>query len=154
MNVMDYQAHDVIEDLFKAIENQDMALAQQCLTGNFSSVLLKKNVTGKEFLDMYCRIKEGLPDARFTIENLTTDGASFKANVKITGTHSKTIPSLRKGWHAMKATRKKVNSIITTVEIILRGHQIMEIRNTEKDYGVISGLLRQLQLLPKSYPNI
>lgn len=151
MNVMNYQEYDVIQDLFDAIENENLEVAQECLAGNFSTIVLRKSVSGKEFLDVYRRIKEGMPDAKFTIENLTTDGESFKADIKISGTHSKTIPSLRKGWKSMKPTRKKLNTCVSAVEIVLRGHQIMEIRNVEEDKGVISGLLDQLKLLPKSY---
>lgn len=148
---MNYQEYDVIQELFDAIENENLVEAQECLAGNFSSVILKKSVKGEEFIEVYRRIKEGMPDAKFKIVDLTTDGESFKANVKITGTHSKTIPSLRKGWRAMKPTRIKINTIVTSVEIILRGKQIMEIRNIDEERGVISGLLDQLKLLPKGY---
>lgn len=151
MNVMNYQEYDVIQELFDAIEKENLAEAQECLAGNFSSVILKKSVKGKEFIEIYRRIKEGMPDAKFKVVDITTDGETFKANVKITGTHSKTIPSLRQGWRPMKATRKKINSIVTSVEIVLRGKQIMEIRNLDENKGVIAGLLDQLKLLPKSY---
>ena len=151
MNVMNFQEYDVIQDLFDAIENENMEQAQDCLTGNFSSMILKKSVKGNEFIEVYRRIKEGMPDAKFTIVDLTTDGETFKANVKITGTHTKTIPSLMKGWKSMKPTRKKINSVVTSVEIILKGNQILEIRNVDAKKGVIAGLLDQLQLLPKKY---
>ncbi|MGB4843320.1 MAG: ester cyclase [Ferruginibacter sp.] len=151
MNVMNYQDYDVIQDVFSAIEKQKMEEAQECLAGNFSSVVLKQTVKRDEYIEIYRRIKEGMPDAKFRIVDLSTDGESFRAKVKISGTHSKTIPSLRKGWRPMKATGKKVNAIITSVEITLRGNQIMEIRNLEANKGVIAGLLDQLQLLPKNY---
>lgn len=151
MNVMNYQEYDVIQELFDAIENENLVEAQECLAGNFSSVILKKSVKGEEFIEVYRRIKEGMPDAKFKIMDLTTDGETFKANIKITGTHSKTIPSLRKGWRSMKPTRKKINSVVTSVEIVLRGKQIMEIRNIEENKGVIYGLLDHLKLLPKGY---
>jgi len=151
MNVMNYQEYDVIQELFDAIEKENLIEAQECLAGNFSSVVLKKSVKGKEFLEVYSRIKEGMPDAKFKVEDLTTDGESFKANVKITGTHTKAFPALMKGWRSMKPTRKKINTVVTSVEIILRGKQIIEIRNLEEDKGVISGLLDHLKLLPKNY---
>lgn len=151
MNVMNYQEYEVIQELFDAIANENLVGAQECLAGNFSSVILKKSVKGNEFIEVYRRIKEGMPDAKFKIVDLTTDGESFKASVRITGTHSKTFPSLMKGWRPMKPTRKKVNTVSTSVEIILRGKQIMEIRNLDENRGVIAGLLDQLKLLPKNY---
>jgi hypothetical protein len=151
MDVMNYQEYDVIQELFDAIAKENLAEAQECLAGNFSSVILRKSVKGEEFLEIYRRIREGMPDVKFKVVDITTDGESFKAKVKITGTHSKTIPSLMKGWRSMKPTRKKINGIVTSVEIILRGKQIMEIRNLDENRGVISGLLDQLKILPKSY---
>lgn len=151
MNVMNYQDYDVIEHVFDAIQKEKLDEAQDCFDGRFKAVILKKEVATDEFLDVYRRIKEGMPDAKFKIVDLTTDGESFKANIKITGTHTHTIPSLRKGWKTMKPTGKKINKIVSSVEIILRGDKIMEIRNIEDDKGIIAGLLNELQLLPKSY---
>lgn len=151
MNVMNYQEYEVIQDFFSAVEKADQQAARDCLTGNFTSVVLKRRVSAQEYLEVYSRIKEGIPNVTFKVENLTTDGEIFKANLKITGTHTKTIPSLRKGWHVMKPTQKKVNKIITSIGIILRGNQIMEIRNLENDNGIFFGLLSQLKLLPKNY---
>jgi predicted transcriptional regulator len=150
---MNYQEYDVIQELFDAIEKENLVEAQECLAGNFSSIILKKSVKGEEFIEVYRRIKEGMPDAKFSIVDLTTDGESFKAKIKITGTHSKSFPSLMKGWRAMKPTRRKVNTVVTSVEIVLRGKQIMEIRNIDEEKGIVAGLLDQLKLLPKSYSN-
>lgn len=148
---MNFQDYDVILHVFEAIEKKHFDEAQDCLDGGFSSVILNEKVSGDEYLEIYRRIKEGIPDAKFNIVDLTSDGETFKAKVKITGTHSNVIPSLRKGWKAMKPTGKKVNKIITAVEITLRSDKIMEIRSLETKRGVIAGLLDELRLLPKSY---
>ncbi len=151
MNVMNYQEYDVILEVFDAIEKEKFEKAEDCLADNFSSTILKKEVKKEEFLDMYRRIKEGIPDAKFEILDLTSDGDSFKAKIKIKGTHTHEIPSLMKGWKKMKPTGKKINKIIASVEIILRGDRIIEIRNLKEDKGVISGILGELDLLPKNY---
>jgi predicted ester cyclase len=151
MNVMNYQDYDVIMNVFDAIQKEKYEEAQEYLDGNFSAVILKEKVSRDEFVEVYRRIKEGIPDAKFKILDLTSDGETFKAKVKITGTHKQNIPSLKKGWKAMKPTGKKVNKIITAVEIVLRGDKIIEIRNLNADRGLISGLLDELSLLPKSY---
>lgn len=151
MNVMNYQDYDVIEHVFDAIQKEKLDEAQDCFDGRFKAVILKQEVKRDEYLDVYRRIKEGMPDAKFKIVDLTTDGESFRANVKITGTHTHSFPSLRKGWRAMKPTGKKINKIVSSVEIILRGDKIMEIRNIQDDKGIISGLLQELHLLPKGY---
>lgn len=151
MNVMNYQDYDVIHDVFNAIEKENFDEAKECLDSKFSTVVLKKQVRGDEFLDYYRRIKEGMPDAKFEIVDLTSDGETFKAKIRINGTHTETIPSLKKGWKALKPTGKKINSIVTTVEFLLRSERIMEIRNLKEDKGVVAGLLDKLELLPKNY---
>ena len=151
MNVMNYQDYDVILDVFDAIDKNNFEEAKGYLDSKFSAVVLKQPVKGEEFLDIYRRIKEGMPDAKFEIVDLTSDGETFKAKIKITGTHTKTIPSLKKGWKALKPTGKKIDSIVTTVEFFLRSDRIMEIRNLKEDKGVVAGLLDKLKLLPKNY---
>lgn len=151
MNVMNYQEYDVIEHVFEAIQNERMDEAQECLDGNFKSMILNKTVSRDEYLEVYRRIKEGIPNARFKIVDLSTDGETFKANIKITGTHTHAIPPLKKGWKTMKPTGKRINKVVSSVEIVLRGNRIMEIRNLDEHKGVISGLLDELKLLPKSY---
>ena len=151
MDEMNYQYYEVIEQVFNAIANKNIDKAQEYLDGNFKSVVLNKTVSGDEYLDVYRRIKEGMPDAKFQIKDLTSDGDTFKANIKITGTHSHTMPALRKGWKSFKPTGKRVNKVITSVEVVLRGNRILEIRNLEENKGVISGLLSELELLPKKY---
>lgn len=151
MNVMNYQDYDVILDVFKAIEKDNFDEAQECLDGKFSSVILKKTMKAEEYIEVYRRIKEGMPDAKFEIIDLTSDGETFKANLKITGTHTHTMPALAKGWKSMKKTGKKINMIVTSVEIVLRSDKIMEIRNLNPEKGVAAGLLEGLDLLPKDY---
>jgi len=148
---MNYQDYDVILDVFKAIEKDKFEEAQECLDGRFRSVILKKEVKGEEYLELYRRIKEGMPDAKFEIVDLTSDGETFKAKLKIKGTHTHTMPSLKKGWKSSKKTGKKINKIVTSVEIVLRSDKIMEIRNLKPGNGVAAGLLDELNLLPKSY---
>lgn len=153
MNVMNYQDYDVIMDVFKAIEKDKFDEAHECLDGKFTSVILEKKVSRDEYLDIYRRIKEGMPDAKFEIIDLTSDGETFKAKLKIKGTHTQTMPALKKGWKNMKKTGKKVNKIVASVEIVLRSDKIMEIRNLNPGKGIAAGLLDELNLLPKSYMN-
>ena len=151
MNVMNYQDYDVILDVFKAIEKDKFDEAQECLDGKFSSVILKKTVKAEEYVEVYRKIKEGMPDAKFEIIDLTSDGETFKAKLKIKGTHTHTMPALTEGWKNMKKTGKKINKVVTSVEIVLRSDKIMEIRNLNPEKGVAAGLLDVLNLLPKGY---
>lgn len=152
MNEMNYQDYDVILDIFKAFQDKNMEEASLCLDPNFKSIVLNEQVKKDEYLDVYRRIKEGIPDAKFTIVDLMSDGDVFKAKIRVTGTHSATMPALKKGWKPYKPTGKKINKIVTSMEIVLRGSQIFEIRNCVEGRGIASGVLDSLQLLPKNYP--
>lgn len=153
LNAMNYQSYDVIHEVFKALEKENMEVAKECLDGKFKTYVLNEEVTAHQYLDAYRRIKEGMPDAKFEIIDLTTDGETFKAKLRIRGTHTKTIPSMKKGWKNLKPTGKKVNKIVAYLEIVLRSNRIMEIRNLKNGRGVVAGLLDELNLLPKSYSN-
>jgi len=151
MNVMNYQDYDVILDVFDSFEKENPDQIQEHFDAGFRSVVLNETAKREEYIELYRRIKEGMPDAKFKILDLTSDGETFKAKIKITGTHSKTIPSLKKGWRPMKATGKKINKIITSLEFIIRNNRILEIKPVENRKGFFAGLLAELQLLPKSY---
>ncbi|MEO7444473.1 MAG: ester cyclase [Ferruginibacter sp.] len=151
MNEMNYQDYDVILDVFKAFQEQKMDEASNCLDPNFKSVILNEQVKKEEYVEMYRRIKEGMPDAKFTIVDLMSDGDVFKLKIKVTGTHTGVMPSMKKGWKTSKPTGKKINKIVTSLEIVLRGSNIYEIRNCVEGKGIVSGVLDGLHLLPKSY---
>ena len=148
---MNYQDYDVIHTVFEAIEKENMDEACECLCGNFKSVVLKEPVSREEYIEAYRRIKEGIPDAKFRIVGLTSDGDAFKAKIRVMGTHSCTIPPLKRGWKSMKPTNRKINKVVGAVEIVLKADRIIEIRNTDDEKGVIAGLLDELHLLPKNY---
>lgn len=151
MNVMNYQSYDVIHEVFNALQKENMERAEELLDGKFKTEVLREEVNGVEYLDVYRRIKEGMPDAKFEIIDLTTDGDTFKAKLKIKGTHTKPLPSMKRGWKTLKPTGKRINRVVTSVEIVLRSNRIIEIRNLEEGKGVVAGLLNVLDILPKSY---
>lgn len=148
---MNFQDYEVILHVFEAMEKKKADEVRECFTGNFKSVILNEEVSVTQYLDVYNRIKEGMPDAKFTITDLTSNGDSFKANVKITGTHTHEFPPFKKGWRKLKPTGKKVSKTITAVEILLKGNRILEIKNLNSGNGVVAGMLDELHLLPKSY---
>ncbi|MBS4043263.1 MAG: ester cyclase [Chitinophagaceae bacterium] len=151
MNLMNYLDYNVIIDVFDAFEKEEYDLAEKRLDNKFNSTILDKEVSKTEFVELYKKIKMGMPDAVFSIENLILNGDSLTGKVKITGTHTHPMPPLKRGWKSGKPTGKKINKIVSSIEVIMKGSKILEIRNVKEKKGVAAGLLNELDLLPKSY---
>ena len=151
MNAMNYQDPEVINEVFKDIQKGEFENADEKLTENFRATILDKEVSKEEYLDTYKCIKEGMPDAKFTLDNMSTDGDLFKAKLKIKGTHSQKIPSLRAGVKSIKATGKKINAVLGELRFRLRGERIIEIDSPEGKKGIMKNLLKHLNLEPKKF---
>jgi predicted ester cyclase len=151
MNLMNYLDYNVVIDVFEALQNEQYDLAEKRLDNKFNSIILNEEVSKSEFVAMYKKIKEGMPDAHFSVEDLMLNGDSLFAKIKITGTHTHKMPAFKKGWKSGQATGKKVNKIVSTIEVIMKGNKILEIKNVKQNNGVAAGLLNELNLLPKNY---
>jgi predicted ester cyclase len=151
INAMNYQDPTVIDEVFKDIQKGEFESADEKLTDNFKSTIMDKEVSKEEYLETYKCIAVGMPDVKFSLNNMSTDGDVFKAKLRIRGTHTKRIPSIHGGVKSIKATGKKVNAYIAELRFRLRGEKIIEISNASEKKGVIKNLLRHLDLEPKKY---
>ena len=107
-------------------------------------MLLGKEVNRPIYISAYRSVLEGIPDLRITVQNIRTDGSSINALVKISGTNTHAIPALMKGWQEIPATNKKVDGLITELEITIKDGKIEEIRSTHDTRGLFTGLLDNL----------
>jgi hypothetical protein len=107
-------------------------------------MLLGKEVNRPIYLSAYRSLLEGIPDLRITVQNIKTDGSSIKVLVKISGTNTHAIPALMKGWQEIPATNKKVDGLITELEITIKDGKIEEIRSAHDTRGLFAGLLDNL----------
>lgn len=151
MNLMNYLDYNIIIDVFEALQKEDYELAEKSLDNKFNSSIHSNGVSKKEFVELFRNIKIGMPDAVYAIENLILNGDSLMAKIKIAGTHTHTMPALQKGWKSYKPTGKKINKIVSSIEVIMKGDKILEIRNNKENSGVAEGLLKELELFPKNY---
>jgi predicted ester cyclase len=136
--------NNLINEMFYDIQAGKFERANVLLADDFRGTLLGKEVNKPVYLSAYRSLLEGIPDLRIHIQNVRTDGTRINARVKISGTNTHAIPALMKGWHEIPATNKKVDGLVTELEIILKDDKIEEIRSAHNARGLLVGLLESL----------
>jgi len=136
--------NNLINEMFYDIQVGQFERANVLLADEFRGTLLGKEVNRPIYLSAFRSLLEGIPDLRITVQNIRTDGSSINVRVKISGTNSHGIPALMKGWHEIPATNKKVNGLITELEITIKDDKIEEIRSAPNTRGLFAGLLDNL----------
>jgi predicted ester cyclase len=151
MNVYNLQNHHVIQEAINVILQGEEHELSDVFSNSFNTTVLKKEVGLKKYVEIFKKLQEAIPDLKVEVEDLIMDGDIFKAKLKVTGTHKNEMKSLKRGWHNMKATDTKINKVVSSIEVSLKGNKVDEIKHIDENNGFVSGLLRELDLLPKSY---
>jgi len=135
---------NLINEMFYDLQTGKFERANVLIADDFRGMLLGKEVNRPIYISAYRSVLEGIPDLRITVQNISTDGSSINALVKISGTNTHAIPALMKGWQEIPATNKKVDGLITELEITIKDGKIEEIRSTHDTRGLFTGLLDNL----------
>jgi hypothetical protein len=136
--------NNLINEMFYDIQAGKFENANVLLADDFRATLLGKEVNRPIYLSAFRSLLEGIPDLKITVQNIRTDGSRINARVKISGTNTRMIPALMKGWQEIPATNKKVNGLITELEISIKDDKIEEIRSADHTRGLFAGLLDNL----------
>ena len=136
----------VINEVFTEIGAGKFDMAGSKLSDSFSATVLGKKISKTEYLHTYRSLLQGIPDLKLDLKDLKEDGTKVKARLTLSGTHSKSIPALMNGWHEITATGKKIDGLVSDLEITLKDDRIEEIRNVDANKGMLVGLLGKLGL--------
>ena len=79
---MNYQDPTVINEVFKDIQKGEFENADEELTENFRATILDKEVSKEEYLDTYKCMKEGMPDAKFSLDNMSVTEMFLRQNLE------------------------------------------------------------------------
>lgn len=142
-------SNNLVNEIFMDMENGKFDKANRLLSDNFKSKLLGKEVNKPVYISAYRSLLKGFSDLRLNIKGVKSDGTKATARLEMSGTNSQTIPALMNGWLEIPATHKKIDSLITDLEIILKDDKIEEIRNAGNAKGLFVSLLEQLGMDPK-----
>lgn len=143
--------NSLINEVFFDIETGKFERANAVLADDFRAFLLGKEVNRPIYISAFRSLRQGIPDLKFTIQNVKMNGDKVIAKLKITGTNSHSIPALMKGWHEIPATNKKVDGLLAELEITLKDDRIEEIRNVKNTRGIFVSLLENLGLDYKKF---
>jgi hypothetical protein len=143
--------NNLITEVFADIETGKFEQANAILADDFRALLLGKEVTRPIYISAFRSLKQGIPDLKIMIQNVKTVGDKTTAKLKISGTNSRSIPALMKGWHEIPATHKKVEGLLADLEITLKDGKIEEIRNVKNTRGMFVSLLENLGLDYKKF---
>jgi predicted ester cyclase len=143
--------NSLITEVFIDMESGKFEEANAFLADDFRALLMGKEVNRPIYISAFRSLRQGIPDLKFTIQNVKTNGDKVTAKVKITGTNSHAIPALMKGWHEIPATNKKVEGLMADLEITLKNGKIEEIRNVKNTRGMFVSLLENLGLDYKKF---
>jgi hypothetical protein len=143
--------NNLIKEIFTDIEAGKFDKANALLADNFRAVLLGKEVNRPIYMSAYRSLLQGMPDLKFDVLSVRSAGGRATATLKLSGTNSRAIPALMKGWHEMPATNTRIDGLITDLEIILKDDKIEEIRNAQHTRGLFASLLENLDMNYKKF---
>ncbi len=151
MNVYNLKNPNVIQDAFDVILTGNKDELSDVFSNSFKTSILKREVGLSKFVETFEKLKEAIPDLKVEVVDITTNGDTFKAKLKLSGSHTNELKSLKRGWHNMEATDTSFDKVMSKVEVSLKGNKVDEIRHLDEKKGIVSGVLKELDLLPKSY---
>ncbi len=143
--------NNLITEVFTDIETGKFEKASAILSDDFRALVLGKEVNRPIYISAYRSLLRGIPDLKFNVQNMKSDGNKVIAKLKVSGTNSHAIPALMHGGHEIPATNKKVEGLIMDLEITLKDDKIEEIRNAKNSRGLFIGLLEHLGMDYKKF---
>ncbi len=135
---------NLINEVFYDMQAGKFERANILFADHFRGTLLGKEVNRPMYISAYRSLLEGIPDLKINVQEISTDGSVITAKVKISGTNTQTMPSLIRGRQEIPATNRRVNGLISELEITIKDGRIEEIRSPRNTRGLFAGLLDKL----------
>jgi predicted ester cyclase len=137
---------NVVNEVFTDLQKGQFNRAGDLLADNFHSTILGKAVDKSGYISTYRAILQGMPDMKFHVQDVRTEGGKITVKVSLSGTNNLPIPALMKGWRQIPATHKKIEGLVAGLEVTLNGDKIEEIKSQGQEKGLFINLLDHLGL--------
>jgi hypothetical protein len=135
----------IVEEFFQSIEKNDFTKAESLLSKDFKVTGVAPVPLGaKEFLGVHRAFGIGMPDFKFNYKIESEQNNIVNSKVKLTGTHTKEMPSPIPGLSNIPATNKTVRMPEEPVTIILKDNKISILHLEQVPGGGLPGVLKQI----------
>jgi hypothetical protein len=136
---------EIVKDFISAIEQGKFDQAENCLSDDFVfSGPVPKKMSKKDWLRLHKNLLMGIPNLKFNLTDLSESGNTVNASVRLSGTHSKEIPSLMPEVSAVPASNKNIQLPKENVTMVFKGDKISSFTVEKVPNGGVPGLLKQI----------
>jgi hypothetical protein len=135
----------IVEEVFSGMERNDFAKAESFASKDMSVTGVAPVTLGaNEFFGTMKALVAGIPDWKFNYKIGRESNNIIETKVKITGTHTREMPSPLPGLKNIAATNKTIRMPEEKVTFTFNNNKIINV-NVEKVEGSgVPGLLKQL----------
>lgn len=137
---------NVVSEVFIDLQKGHFNRASDLLADDFHANILGQEVNKSMYISTYRSLLQGIPDMRFHVQDVSTEGEKIKVKVLLSGTNNRPIPALMRGWHQIPATHRKVEGLIAGLEVTVKDNKIEQIKSLGNEKGLFVNLLEHLGL--------
>ena len=135
----------IVEEALSAMERNDFAKAESYISKDMKVTgVIPQPLGGNEFIGTMKALVTGIPDWKFNYKIGSESKNMVETKLRITGTHTKELPSPMPGVNKIAATNKAIKMPEEKVTFTLNNGKIVNIKVEKVEGGGIPGLLKLL----------
>src|SRR5512138_1845245 len=124
------QIQDITYQILDAMEKGNIKSTADQFTDNFRFTgPMPKPLTKDEFLDLMAKINKGVPNLKFGHREYHVNGQTVNVTIQVSGTQSRTLPSLMPGMPELPPTNKTFRLPPETLQVTFQGDKISKIHD-------------------------
>jgi len=135
----------VVRECFAAFEASQFEKAAGYFADNFVlSGPTPQPIGKKEFVALQTALRQAFPDWKFNMHNFHTEGDTVTLVLQITGTHTRTLPSLMPGVPEVPATGKHISLPEEHCQATVKDGKMTSFSTDAGSDGGVMGLFQQI----------
>jgi hypothetical protein len=136
---------DITNQVLDAIEKGRPRSAEKYYADNFKFTGPMSQAQDKEqYISTMEKITQGVTGWNFNRHDIRVDANTVMVPVRISGTHTRTLPSLGPGMPDLPASNRSFHLANEVIRVIFQGDRISEMHVDPVAGGGVSGMLEQL----------